>query len=422
MSITFATTLNTPSSSAITGAALSRRHERQRRAEHDREEHEPDHVGRRSRHRLERIARHERARRTTCTGDSSAVGGAGRLARGIGAVLDQQQIARGRVEARPGTDGIGEEQSQRDGDERNDQAERHRARATRAQPAHVADARDADDERRRRRAGTTVISSARRKSCPTGSATWLDDPRQRRRDPGRACARPRRRAPRRPPGRAGSARAGACGAARARDRRSSRPDRRRLPARKVPCLPFGWRNNMSPNHGRVIQRSAQSESARSPDRTSGRAPDERSAPSDCLSQLRGDSGSPRPAQQPDRPLVPLPGVRRGMAVVGGPLGRRRERDERHTRIGWIGTGVMGISMCGHLMAKGYPTTIYSRTKSRAQGLLDKGRRVGRHAGGVAERIGHHLYDRRAAERRPRGLPAEGWDPRCRHGPAASPST
>ena len=42
------------------------------------------------------------------------------------------------------------------------------------------------------------------------------------------------------------------------------------------------------------------------------------------------------------------------------------------RIGWIGTGVMGLSMCGHLQAKGYPTTIYSRTKSRAQSLLDKG--------------------------------------------------
>ena len=24
-----------------------------------------------------------------------------------------------------------------------------------------------------------------------------------------------------------------------------------------------------------------------------------------------------------------------------------------TRIGWIGTGVMGLSMCGHLMTKGY---------------------------------------------------------------------
>ena len=43
-----------------------------------------------------------------------------------------------------------------------------------------------------------------------------------------------------------------------------------------------------------------------------------------------------------------------------------------TRIGWIGTGVMGQSMCGHLQAKGYPVTVYSRTKSKAQPLIDKG--------------------------------------------------
>ena len=55
-----------------------------------------------------------------------------------------------------------------------------------------------------------------------------------------------------------------------------------------------------------------------------------------------------------------------------------------TRIGWVGTGVMGISMCGHLMAKGYPTTIYSRTKSRAQSLLDKGAAWADTPGAVAE--------------------------------------
>ena len=43
-----------------------------------------------------------------------------------------------------------------------------------------------------------------------------------------------------------------------------------------------------------------------------------------------------------------------------------------TRIGWIGTGVMGLSMCGHLQAKGFPVTVYSRTKSKTQSLLDKG--------------------------------------------------
>src|SRR5436190_985742 len=42
------------------------------------------------------------------------------------------------------------------------------------------------------------------------------------------------------------------------------------------------------------------------------------------------------------------------------------------RVGWIGTGVMGQSMCGHLQTKGYPLTVYSRTKAKTQPLLDKG--------------------------------------------------
>lgn len=43
-----------------------------------------------------------------------------------------------------------------------------------------------------------------------------------------------------------------------------------------------------------------------------------------------------------------------------------------TRIGWIGTGVMGASMCGHLMAAGYAATVYNRTRAKAQPLLDRG--------------------------------------------------
>jgi 3-hydroxyisobutyrate dehydrogenase len=43
-----------------------------------------------------------------------------------------------------------------------------------------------------------------------------------------------------------------------------------------------------------------------------------------------------------------------------------------TRIGWIGTGVMGSSMCGHLIAAGYPATVFNRTKAKAQGLVEKG--------------------------------------------------
>ena len=44
----------------------------------------------------------------------------------------------------------------------------------------------------------------------------------------------------------------------------------------------------------------------------------------------------------------------------------------NTRIGWIGTGVMGASMCGHLIDAGYTATIYTRTESKASALLEKG--------------------------------------------------
>jgi 3-hydroxyisobutyrate dehydrogenase len=43
-----------------------------------------------------------------------------------------------------------------------------------------------------------------------------------------------------------------------------------------------------------------------------------------------------------------------------------------TRVGWIGTGVMGRWMCQHLMTKGYKATVYNRTKERAKPLLDAG--------------------------------------------------
>ncbi len=43
-----------------------------------------------------------------------------------------------------------------------------------------------------------------------------------------------------------------------------------------------------------------------------------------------------------------------------------------TRIGWIGTGVMGYSMCGHLISAGYKTTVYNRTSGKADGLVARG--------------------------------------------------
>ncbi len=43
-----------------------------------------------------------------------------------------------------------------------------------------------------------------------------------------------------------------------------------------------------------------------------------------------------------------------------------------TRVGWIGTGVMGRWMCGHLMAKGFKATVYNRSRDKAKPLLDEG--------------------------------------------------
>ncbi|MGO9375967.1 MAG: NAD(P)-dependent oxidoreductase [Syntrophobacteraceae bacterium] len=43
-----------------------------------------------------------------------------------------------------------------------------------------------------------------------------------------------------------------------------------------------------------------------------------------------------------------------------------------TRIGWIGTGVMGLSMCGHVMERGYSATVFNRTREKALPLVEKG--------------------------------------------------
>jgi 3-hydroxyisobutyrate dehydrogenase len=42
------------------------------------------------------------------------------------------------------------------------------------------------------------------------------------------------------------------------------------------------------------------------------------------------------------------------------------------RVGWIGTGVMGAPMAGHLLAAGYPVTVFNRTKAKADALVAKG--------------------------------------------------
>jgi 3-hydroxyisobutyrate dehydrogenase len=56
-----------------------------------------------------------------------------------------------------------------------------------------------------------------------------------------------------------------------------------------------------------------------------------------------------------------------------------------TRIGWIGTGVMGRWMCQHLMTKGYAATVYNRSRDKAKPLLEGGAAWGDTPKAVAER-------------------------------------
>ncbi len=43
-------------------------------------------------------------------------------------------------------------------------------------------------------------------------------------------------------------------------------------------------------------------------------------------------------------------------------------------VAFIGTGIMGAPIAGHILDAGYRLTVYSRTKSKAEGLLEKGAR------------------------------------------------
>ena len=49
-------------------------------------------------------------------------------------------------------------------------------------------------------------------------------------------------------------------------------------------------------------------------------------------------------------------------------------DAAPARVGWIGTGVMGAAMCGHLLDAGHEVRVFSRTRAKAQDLLARGAR------------------------------------------------
>lgn len=43
-----------------------------------------------------------------------------------------------------------------------------------------------------------------------------------------------------------------------------------------------------------------------------------------------------------------------------------------TKVGFIGTGVMGKSMAGHIQQAGYPPHVYTRTAAKAEALVKEG--------------------------------------------------
>ena len=55
-----------------------------------------------------------------------------------------------------------------------------------------------------------------------------------------------------------------------------------------------------------------------------------------------------------------------------------------TRIGWIGTGVMGSSMVGHLISAGYAATVFTRSKAKADPLIARGAKWAETPKAVAE--------------------------------------
>src|SRR2546423_3166106 len=56
-----------------------------------------------------------------------------------------------------------------------------------------------------------------------------------------------------------------------------------------------------------------------------------------------------------------------------------------TRVGWVGTGVMGRWMCQHAVQKGFSATVYNRSRDKAQPLIDLGAAFADSPKAVAER-------------------------------------
>ncbi|MFX0012513.1 MAG: NAD(P)-dependent oxidoreductase [Candidatus Hermodarchaeota archaeon] len=55
------------------------------------------------------------------------------------------------------------------------------------------------------------------------------------------------------------------------------------------------------------------------------------------------------------------------------------------KVGWIGTGVMGKSMCNHILNAGYQINVYNRTKAKAKELIAMGANWCSNAREIAEK-------------------------------------
>jgi 3-hydroxyisobutyrate dehydrogenase len=60
--------------------------------------------------------------------------------------------------------------------------------------------------------------------------------------------------------------------------------------------------------------------------------------------------------------------------MSAPAPAEEAGSDRRPRVGWIGTGVMGAPMAGHLIDAGYELAVFNRTRERASGLIEKGAR------------------------------------------------
>jgi 3-hydroxyisobutyrate dehydrogenase len=69
--------------------------------------------------------------------------------------------------------------------------------------------------------------------------------------------------------------------------------------------------------------------------------------------------------------------------VNDPLPSGDVVDPATTRVGWIGTGIMGAAMCGHVLDAGYQTTVYNRTPEKAADLVSRGAAVASSPAAVA---------------------------------------